>query len=72
MLESTINGDDSQQVINSFVENMLSKESLILRDEIARINPDISLSQDVETPDGETVSLVIPMTVEFFWPKAGA
>ena len=49
---------------------MLSKESLFLRDEIQRINPDIDLNQDVEI-DGETVSLGIPMTVEFFWPKAG-
>jgi hypothetical protein len=69
---TSVNGDDSKQTINTFVENMLSKESLILRDEIARLNPDISLEQDVEMPDGETVSLGIPMTVEFFWPKAGA
>ena len=68
---TSVNGDDSKQTINTFVENMLSKESLILRDEIARLNPDIDLSQDVEMPDGETVSLAIPMTVEFFWPKAG-
>ena len=54
----------------SFVDNMLSKESLFLREEISRISPDIDLTQEIDI-DGETVSLAIPMTVEFFWPKAG-
>ena len=68
---TSINGDDSKQIINNFVDNMLSKESLFLRDEIKRINPDIDLNQDINF-EGETVSLAIPMTVEFFWPKAGS
>ena len=68
---TSINGDDTKSVISNFVDNMLSKESLFLRDEIARINPDINLTQEVDL-GGETVSLDIPMTVEFFWPKAGA
>ena len=67
---TSVNGDDTKAVVNNFVENMLSKESLLLRDEVQRINPDIDLTQEVEM-DGETVSLAIPMTVEFFWPKAG-
>ena len=67
---TSVNGDDTKSVVNTFVENMLSKESLLLRDEVQRINPDIDLTQEVEI-EGETVSLGIPMTVEFFWPKAG-
>jgi len=67
---TSVNGDDSKSTISNFVDNMLSKESLYLRDEIKRINPDIDLTQEVEL-DGETVSLAIPMTVEFFWPAAG-
>ena len=47
---------------------MLSKESLYLRDEIAKISPDIDLKTEVEM-GGETVEVEIPMTVEFFWPK---
>ena len=58
-------------VISQFVDNMLSKESLYLRDEVAKMTPDIDLTQEIEL-QGETVSLEIPMTVEFFWPKAGA
>ena len=57
-------------IINTFVENMLSKESLILRDEISRINPDILLKQEVDI-GGDSTEVDIPMTVEFFWPKSG-
>ena len=67
---TSVNGEDSKSAINKFVDNMLSKESLFLREEISRISPDIDLTQEIDI-DGETVSLAIPMTVEFFWPKAG-
>jgi hypothetical protein len=50
---------------------MLSKESLFLRDEITRINPDINLTQEIDI-GGESTEMDIPMTVEFFWPKTGA
>ena len=68
---TSINGETSKSIISNFVDNMLSKESLFLRDEIQRINPDINLTQEVDV-DGEITTLDIPMTVEFFWPKAGA
>ena len=67
---TSVNGNSEKGVISQFVDNMLSKESYILRDEVARINPDIDLTQEVEI-GGETTEMVIPMTVEFFWPKAG-
>jgi hypothetical protein len=67
---TSVNGDSSPAIINNFVQNMLSKESLYLRDEITRINPDIDLKQEIEI-GGETTEVGIPMTVEFFWPKAG-
>ena len=68
---TSVNGETDKAVVNNFVDNMLSKESLFLREQVAKINPDIELSQEVEI-EGETVSLDIPMTVDFFWPKAGA
>ena len=68
---TSVNGDDSKSIISNFVDNMLSKESLILRDEVTRINPDIKLKQEVEL-EGETTEVDIPMTVEFFWPSIGA
>ena len=60
----------AKDVINNFVDNMLSRDSLHFRGELLKIAPDIELQQEVELGD-ETVEVDIPMTVEFFWPKAG-
>tara|TARA_R100000008_G_scaffold86327_1_gene78928 strand:+ start:37 stop:789 length:753 start_codon:yes stop_codon:yes gene_type:complete len=62
-----IDGDDTPGFINTFVSNMLAKDSLHLRSEIKRITPDIELKQEVEI-EGEPVTVDIPMTVNFFWP----
>jgi hypothetical protein len=66
---TSVDGNSEKSAIYGFVDNMLSKESFFLRDEIQRINPDINLKQEVEM-GGETTELDIPMTVEFFWPKS--
>ena len=65
-----VDGDSSKSVINNFVTNMLSRDSLHLRKEISKIAPDIELSQEIEI-GGETVKVDIPMTVSFFWPDSG-
>ena len=67
---TSVNGETDKSIISNFVDNMLSKESLFLRDEVVRINPDINLKQEVDF-GGESTELDIPMTVEFFWPKTG-
>ena len=67
---TSVNGETTKSIISNFVNNMLSKESLFLREEIQRINPDINLRQEIELEDG-TTEVDIPMTVEFFWPKTG-
>ena len=67
---TSVNGASDKVTISNFVDNMLSKESLILRDEIQKINPDINLTQEIEI-GGDSTEMDIPMTVEFFWPKAG-
>ena len=66
-LITSVDGETKQNVINSFVENMLSKDSLSLRQEITRVTPDIDLSQEIDI-EGDTVKVDIPMTVNFFWP----
>ena len=63
----SINGDDSKATINNFVENMLSRDSFALRKEVLRVSPDIDMTQEIEI-EGDTVEVVIPMTVGFFWP----
>ena len=66
-LITSFDGETKQNVINSFVENMLSKDSLSLRQEITKVTPDIDLSQEIDI-EGDTVKVDIPMTVNFFWP----
>ena len=63
-----IDGDSSKDTINSFSQNMLARDSVALRNYITDISPDIELTQEVEL-GGETVSVSIPLTVEFFWPS---
>ena len=64
----SINGDEERTSINGFVDNMLSRDSLFLRQEIRRIAPDIDLKQEVEM-EGELVEVDIPLTANFFWPN---
>tara|TARA_Y100000034_G_scaffold133545_1_gene199271 strand:+ start:559 stop:1308 length:750 start_codon:yes stop_codon:yes gene_type:complete len=64
----SINGDSKMSTIYNFVDSMLSRDSLYLRQELAKVSPDIDLSQDVDM-GGETVKVAIPMTVDFFWPN---
>ena len=48
---------------------MLARDSMALRNYIADISPDIDLTSEIEI-GGETVSVSIPLTVEFFWPSS--
>ena len=64
----SIDGDDNQSVINAFANNILSRDSLHLRQEMKKMTPDIELKQEVEI-GGDTVEVDIPMTVGFFWPN---
>ena len=62
-----VDGDEDRGMVNNFVDNMLSRDSLALRSEIARISPDIVMEQVIEL-GGKTVPVDIPLAVEFFWP----
>ena len=66
---TAVDGDDKQITINSFVDNMLSRDSMVLRAKMNDVAPDIDLEQEIEV-GGESVTVTIPMTVNFFWPKA--
>ena len=61
-------GDNKAETINSFTQNMLARDSVSLRNEIQKVSPDIDMTSEVEI-GGETVSVSIPLSVEFFWPK---
>ena len=64
-----VDGDSNPETITSFSQNMLARDSVALRNYIQEISPDIDLSSEIEI-GGETVSVSIPLTVEFFWPKS--
>jgi hypothetical protein len=65
----SVDGNKEQGTINAFVDNMLSRDSLSLRREVARITPDIELQQTVDI-DGDDVEVALPMSANFFWPSA--
>ena len=62
------NGDTDKSTLSENIENMLSKDSLALRNEITRISPDVEMKQEIEFPEGGTVEVDIPLTLNFFWP----
>ena len=63
-----VDGDSKQETINEFSQNMLARDSMSLRNLVRDITPDIDLTSEIEI-GGETVSVSIPLTVEFFWPS---
>jgi hypothetical protein len=67
----SIDGSDDRAEINTFVNNMLSRDSLALRQYITKVAPDINLEQDIMM-EGELVTVDIPLTTEFFWPTTEA
>ena len=68
-LITSVDGDNSQSVINDLAQNMLARDSMHLRKEMKNVTPDIQLSQEIEI-GGDTVKVDIPMAVGFFWPDA--
>jgi len=64
-----VDGDNKQETIAAFSQNMLARDSMALRNYIQEISPDIDLTSEIEI-GGNTVSVSIPLTVEFFWPKS--
>ena len=64
-----VDGDTKSSTINEFTQNLLARDSVALRGYIRDIAPDIDLTSEVEI-GGETVSVSVPLTVEFFWPQS--
>ena len=67
----SIDGNDDRAFINGFVENILARDSLSLREYINDVTPDIDMTQYIDNEEGESVKVDIPMTVNFFWPTKG-
>tara|TARA_R110002012_G_scaffold161165_2_gene323332 strand:- start:191 stop:940 length:750 start_codon:yes stop_codon:yes gene_type:complete len=65
----SVDGDTNPSTISNFVQNMLARDSLVLRQKINAISPDIELKQEIEI-GGDVVEVDIPLTTEFFWPAS--
>ena len=67
---TAVGDDKTPSTINKLVTNMLSADSLAIREFYNKIQPDVILEQEVEI-GGDVVKVNIPLTVRFFWPDAG-
>ena len=66
----SVNDSEDKSTISGFVENMLSRDSLALRQEMIKNSPGVDLKQQIEL-GGKEVTVNIPMTIDFFWPNIG-
>ena len=67
----SVDGKSDTAYINNFVDNeFLSRDSFKFRKYLASITPDIDMSTTIDI-DGEEQTVVIPITLRFFWPDAG-
>ena len=66
----SVDGDQTRKRINEFVDyELLSRDSLALREYLRDITPDIDLTFTfISESTGDTTDMDIPLNVEFFWP----
>jgi len=70
---TAVDGDETVKTIHDFVDNeFLSRDTLAFRKEIERLSPDIDMSFyfQCDNCEHEVDDMQVPMTVEFFWPRA--
>lgn len=69
---TSVNGDREQKTIRDFVDNyLLAADARALREYYAKVQPDIELKYTPEDPDYTGEGIVVPMSLNFFWPDAG-
>ena len=69
-LITAVNGDDERSTINTFVDSMLSRDSLALRKHLKQISPDIDTTfyYECNSCGHEMADMQLPIDVGFFWP----
>ena len=66
----SVNGNNSAEYVDSFIENMPAIDSRYMRGMYARISPNVDLTQGVTCSScGNYMEVQLPFTVDFFWPK---
>lgn len=65
-----IDGNDDKAEIHKLSQNMLSRDSLALREYLKKITPDIDTTFHHECANcgHEVPKMAMPITVQFFWP----
>ena len=65
----SVNGNDDPAYVDSFVDSLLARHAKFIREEYARLVPDVDLKTSYECRMCDSVSEInIPFSAEFFWP----
>tara|TARA_R100001126_G_C4870684_1_gene172846 strand:+ start:265 stop:1011 length:747 start_codon:yes stop_codon:yes gene_type:complete len=68
----SVDGNSERLFINNFVDNeFLSRDSLVFRQYLSKITPDMDMTTTVNDSNGKEIDVVIPITARFFWPATG-
>jgi hypothetical protein len=68
----SIDGNSDKNFIRKFVEEMPSRDSLALRQNIKENTPEVDMSYTITSPiTGNTERITIPFGINFFWPSTG-
>jgi hypothetical protein len=67
---ASVEGNEDKTFIGQFVQNMLSRDSLALREYLKKITPDVDTTFHYQCGncEFENQKMVVPITVSFFWP----
>ena len=67
----SVDGNEDKAVVRKFVDNeLLSRDSLALRNHLSTFAPDIDMDFVYTSDSGTDHEIAIPLTVEFFWPRS--
>ena len=65
----SVNANEDRMEIKRFVDTMLTLDSKALRDELARVSPDIEMYFQFQCEDcGHEERMNMPLGINFFWP----
>jgi hypothetical protein len=69
---TSINGDRDQKNVRDFIDNyLLATDARAFREYYNKISPDVDLKYIPEDNNYVGEGIVIPISLNFFWPDAG-
>ena len=70
-LITSVEGNFDKKTVRDFVDKkLIARDSKPFREYVNKIHPGIDTNVSFTLQDGSTQEGALPMTVEFFWPKA--